>query len=131
MMQLATQLSIFVANKPGTLARVAEALTAAGVGIQAISTSDTIDHNVVRLIVSDTARALQVFHAHGALVVENEVLLLTVPNKPGSLEAVARKLGDGGVNIEYCYGSGLPEAKKGLMVLRVDNARKALKLLNT
>ena len=53
-MHIATQLALFLENKPGTLARVCEALEQAKINIFAVSTSDTIDHSVVRMVVSDT-----------------------------------------------------------------------------
>jgi hypothetical protein len=53
------------------------------------------------------------------------------PNKPGELARIAHKLSDAKVNIEYCYSATPPEAKKGLLILRVSNPGKALKVLNT
>ena len=86
-MQLADQLALFLDNKPGTLARVCDALSAAKINIYAISTSDTVDHSVVRMVVSDARKALLLFEEHGTLVVESEVLLIEGDNKPGSLAA--------------------------------------------
>jgi len=131
LMQIAKQLALFLENRPGTLARVCDALSAAKINIHAISTSDTVDHIVVRLVVSDPARALVVFEEHGTLVVEHDVLLITGDNKPGSLAALARKLADGKINIEYAYCATPPEAKKGSLILRVSDAKKAMKLLNS
>ena len=130
-MQITKQLALFLDNRPGMLARVCEALSAAKVNIYAISTSDTVDHIVVRMVVSDPVRALFVFEEHGTLVVEDEVLMITSDNKPGSLAKLAQKLADGKINIEYAYCATPPEAKKGLMILRVSNAKKAMKILNS
>ena len=52
-------------------------------------------------------------------------------NKPGSLAAIAHKLGDQKINIEYAYCATPPDAKKGLLILRVADAKRALKVLNT
>lgn len=129
-MHITKQLAIFLDNRPGMLARLADALAEAKINIFAITTSDTVDHSVIRLVVSDYRKALHVFEEHGTLVVEDDVLLVDGSNKPGELAHIARKLADAEVNIEYCYSATPPDAKKGLLVLRVSNAAKALKLLS-
>lgn len=129
-MQLTTQLALFLENRPGMLARVCEALAEAKINIYALTTSDTVDHTVIRMVVSDTHRALLLFEERGTLVVESEVLMLQSDNKPGSLARVSQKLADAKINIEYCYCASPPEVKKGLLVLRVSNPKKALKVLN-
>ena len=130
-MQITKQLAIFLDNRPGTFARVADALAEAKINIYAISTSDTVDHSVVRLILSDYRKAVHVFEAHGTLVVEDDVVMVEGDNKPGSLAKIAHKLADAKINIEYAYCATPPEAKKGLLILRVADAKKALKVLNT
>lgn len=130
-MQIAKQLAIFLDNRPGMLARVADALAEAKINIYAITTSDTVDHSVIRLVVSDYRRALHVFEQHGTLVVEDDVLMIEGSNKPGEMARIAHKLADAKINIEYCYCSTPAEAKRGLMILRVSNPTKALKVLNS
>lgn len=130
-MQITTQLALFLDNRPGTLARVCEALREAKINIYAITTSDTIDHSVIRMVVSDPRRALLLFEDHGTLVVETEVIMITGDNKPGSLARIAQRLADADVNIEYLYCATSPDAKKGLLILRVSNPKKALKILNS
>ena len=129
-MQITKQLAIFLDNRPGTLARLADELAKAKINIYAITTSDTVDHSVIRMVVSDYRRALNLFEEHGTLVVEDDVLLVETSNKPGQLARLAEKLAAAKVNIEYCYSATAPEAKQGLLVLRVSNPAKALKALN-
>ena len=99
--------------------------------IYAITSSDTVDHIVVRLVLSDPRKALGVFQSHNVLAVATEVLMIDGDNKPGSLARIARKLAAAKINIEYCYCATSPDAKKGLLILRASNIRKALKVLNT
>jgi len=130
-MRIATQLAVFLENRPGTLARVCEALAEAKINVYAVSTSDTVDHTVVRMVVSDARKALFLLEERGALVVESEVLMVEAENRPGALARVARKLADAKVNIEYCYCASTPDAKRGLIVVRPSNPKKALKALDT
>ena len=130
-MQITKQLAIFLDNRPGTLARVCEALAEHKINIYAISTSDTIDQTVIRMVVSDYRKALKLFEEHGTLVVEDDVVMIEGDNKSGALAKIAHKLSAAKVNIEYAYCATPPNAKKGLLVLRVKDAKKALKALNT
>jgi len=130
-MQITKQLAIFLDNRPGMLARVADALAKAKVNIYAVTTSDTVDHTVIRMVVSDYRKALHVFEERGTLVVEDDVLMVEGSNKPGEIARIAHRLADARVNIEYCYSATPPDVKKGLLILRVSNPAKALKVLNT
>lgn len=128
-MKIVEQLALFLHNKPGTLAAVCDALAEAKINIYGLSVSDTTDHAVVRMVVSDPRKALHIFEAHGTLVVETEVLMIENENRPGMLSRIAKILAENKVNIEYAYLASLPSAKKGLLILRVSDPKKALRLL--
>ncbi|HYR58580.1 MAG TPA: ACT domain-containing protein [Chthoniobacteraceae bacterium] len=128
-MEIVKQLSVFLANKPGTLAAVCEELAREKINIYALTISDTVDHAVVRMVLSDPVKALHIFEAHGVLVIENRVLSIENSNQPGSLAKIARQLSKGKVNIDYAYLATSPGAKRGLLIVRVADAKKALKLL--
>lgn len=128
-MQVTKQIAIFLENRPGTLARVCDTFAREGINIYALSTSDTIDHTVMRLVVSDYRKALQLCEERGTLAVEDDVLLIEGDNKPGALAKIARWLSAAKVNIEYAYSATPPHQTKGLLVLRVSNVKKALKAL--
>jgi hypothetical protein len=130
-LQLARQLAVFLDNRPGTLGRLCEALAEAKINIFALSSSDTVDHIVFRMVVSDTARAKRILDERGTLVVSAEVLMIDGVNKPGSLAEIANKLGTAKINIEYAYSATHPTAQKGLLILRVSDPKKALKVLNS
>jgi hypothetical protein len=129
-MQIAQQLAIFLENRPGMLARVCDALAAENINIYGISSSDTVDHIVIRMVVSDAQRTMRLFEERGVLVVASEVLLIQSTNKPGSLAEIAHKLAKAKINIEYAYCATPPKEKRGLLILRASDAKKALKVLN-
>lgn len=129
-MEITRQLALFLANRPGALARVCETLSDAKINIYALTISDTVDHSVVRLVVSDTNRAQEIFEQHGTLVVQTEVLMIGGDNRSGSLAKIAKQLAAAKINIEYAYCASNPASKKGLLILRVSNPQKALKILN-
>jgi hypothetical protein len=128
--ETATQLAVFLANRPGALARVCEALAKAEINIHALATSDTVDHTVVRMVVSDPTKALMLLGEAGVLALETEVLMIETASQPGVLSKIAERLAEVEVNIEYAYLAGGREVEKGLIVLRpsdVEKAKRALK----
>ena len=129
-MEITTQLALFLANKPGTLAAVCDALAAENINIYGLTISDTVDHAVVRMVVSDHKKALSLFEEHGTLVVENQVLMIVHDNKPETLSGLAKKLATEGINIEYAYLAGAPDSAKGLLIFRPNNIKKAFEVLS-
>jgi len=127
--RIVQQMAVFLENKPGSLAAVCDALAAAKINIFGLTVSDTTDHSVVRMVLSNTERALGIFEEHGTLVVESDVLMIQNDNKPGSLSRIVHALSARKINIDYCYLASMPSAKKGLLILRVTDAKKALSIL--
>ena len=128
-MEIVKQLSVFLANKPGTLADVCDELAKAGINIFALTISDTADHSVVRMVVSDPLKALAIFEERGVLTVASKVLTIDNNNKPGALAKIATRLAKAKINIEYAYLATSPGTKRGLLILRVDDTKRALKVL--
>ena len=127
--ETATQLAVFLANRPGALARVCEALAKAEINIYALATSDTVDHTVVRMVVSDPTKALMLLGEAGVLALETEVLSIETASEPGVLGQIAERLAEADVNIEYAYLAGGREAEKGLIILRPSDVEKARSVL--
>ncbi len=124
-----TQISVFLEDAPGTLAGVAERLGKSGINIHALTLAEGLGHGYVRMVVDKPDVAHRVLKEAGELVMEREVLLLELSNAPGSLGRVARALGDAGINLEYVYCAGGPSVDKGLVVVKVDDTKKALDIL--
>ena len=128
--EVAEQLSIFVANKPGVLANVCDLLKKEKLNILAITTSDNRDHSIIRLVVNDPHRALNVLEDYGTLVQRTEVILIDGPNRPGTIGDISRQLAAAKINIDYLYCTTAPTTKLGLLVFKPSNVAKALKVLN-
>jgi hypothetical protein len=125
----ATQLALFLSNRPGALAKVCEELAKAEVNIHALSISDTVDHSIVRMVVSDTTKALMLLGEGGMIALEAEVLMIESDNVPGTLATIAEHLAKAGVNIEYAYLATNVRSNTGLMILRPSNMESAQAVL--
>jgi hypothetical protein len=128
-MEPATQLAVFLSNRPGALARVCEALAKAEINVHALATSDTVDHSVVRMVVSDPTKALMLLGEAGVLAIENDVLMIESDNEPGTLAQIAERLSQANVNIEYIYMAASLKSARGLMILRPSDVDKAMRAL--
>jgi hypothetical protein len=104
---------------------VCEALANAEINIYALATSDTVDHSVVRMVVSDPTKALMLLGEAGVLALETEVLMIETASEPGVLAKIAERLAEAEINIEYAYLAGGRGAEKGLVVLRPSDVEKA------
>ena len=97
------QLSVFIENKAGRVSEVTDVLGNADVNIRGFSVSDTADYGIVRLVVNDPDKGLEVLHEAGFAVKVNDVLCVELPDRPGGLAGVLKVVSDAGVNIEYVY----------------------------
>ena len=124
-LETSTQLAVFLENRPGALARVCEALAKAGINIHALTVSDTVDHSVIRMIVSDPTKALMLMGERGVLAFENDVLCIEATNERGVLGKIADALSRAEVNIEYAYFASNTTSPKGMIIVRPSDVEKA------
>ena len=108
-----------------------QALASAKINLYALSVGDTVDYCVVRIVTSDWKQAKEVIEQHNVVVVATEVLMIEASNQPGVLGEISERLSEAKINIEYAYFATGPKAKKGLLILRTSNSRKALSVLNS
>jgi len=124
------QLSVFLPNKPGVLAKFTAFLEKNAINIRALTVADTADYGVLRLIVNDPDKCTKILKDENYLVSETEVIALQVEDKPGGLSKVAKVMGDSGINIEYIY-STLTTTGAAIILMRVNDLEKAVKTLQT
>jgi len=129
-MRVETQLSAFLENKAGVLADLAADLARHGISIRALTIANLVDHALVRLVVSDPRKALHLLGERGVLVVTSELLAVDMPDEAGALADVAKRLGRGGVNIAYAYGSSPAGAAHAPLYVHVSDVKKARALLS-
>jgi len=117
------QLCIFLHNRPGVLAKLCTALARARINLKAISVADSLDHAVVRLVLDKPSAARRLFEDHNLLVIENDMLAVSLMDRPGQLGRVAARLARAKVNISYVYGSAPDGSEQGTIYLRAEGPR--------
>jgi len=128
-MQVVTQFSVFLVNKPGLLSQVCDGLATAQVNIIAMSMMDSTEHGVLRLVVEHPEKARSALGDLNIPVTETNVLLMDFPNKAGALADVCGRLAEAHVNINYAYCTTGPKGGKVKGILKVANPEKAKKVL--
>ena len=123
------QLSAWVEDRPGALGRVAEALGEKKVSIRAFMASSIDGRGFVRLVVDKPAVAKKVLAANGWALTENDVIEVTLDDRPGALGGVADRLGAAGVNIDYAYVGHSGLARKVNLYLSVNDLKRGLATL--
>jgi hypothetical protein len=123
------QLSIFAENKPGHVAGPCRMLAEQGVNIRALSLADTQKFGILRLIVSDAAKATKALEGAGHVVKTTEVVAIEVPDQPGGLASVLSALDGSPTNIEYMYAFPFGHQGKAVLIFRFDDPDSAIKTL--
>ena len=98
-----TQLTVFLENRSGRLAEVADILGQAGINIRGFSTTEAAEYGIVRLILTDPDRARALLHEAGFTTHFSQVLCVKVEDVPGGLAQVLDQLAEAGVSIDYLY----------------------------
>ena len=122
------QVSVFLENKTGRINEVTKILSRHGINMQAFSMAETPDFGILRLIVSDVDKAVEILRNADFAVRLTDVIHLHCPNKAGALGEILEQLATADVSIEYMYA--FAEGDMANIVVRpTDIARceKALK----
>lgn len=123
------QISVFLENRPGVLARTCNILSEAGINILALAIHDTVDNAVVRFLVDNPTKALLLLEEEELYVMEQRVLVLEILNQPGELTRICRSLAEADINIAYAYCTARPDQHSGCLVIKTDNPERALEIL--
>ncbi len=122
------QFEVFVANKPGEVARLAEVLAKNAVNIRGISTDLGAGRAVIRVITDDEASTRRVLKGNAEEFVEREIMVISMSDKPGELAKLTKKLSKSGINIESLFLLG-PKAPSVEVAISVDERERAQNLL--
>jgi len=98
---MATDFTITMEDRPGSLAKLGETMGKAGINIEGACAVTGGGKGEVHILVPDAAAARSALKAAGISVTsEREVLVVDAKDRPGELGRVSRKLADAGVNIQ-------------------------------
>jgi hypothetical protein len=126
---LIKQLSIFLENKKGRFTEVAKLLGEAGINMSAFTVSESSDFGILRLIVSDTDKAIRVLREKSYAVSITDVVCLYCPNHPGALGKAMDIITNAGIFIEYMYA--FSQGDSAHVFIRPDDITKCVEVLQS
>lgn len=126
---LIKQISIFIPNKKGSLSQLTDILIAHNIDIRAIAVFDTSEFGILRIVVDDPDRAVEILKEEGIVAKVSRVIAVEPEDKPGSLNQIFSVLRDADINVEYIYSFIMRKNELPYIVLKVDEQEKAVDIL--
>ena len=94
------QISVFLENRPGTLAELTGVLCAHNVDMRAMCVADAMDFGIARIIVDDVYNTMTVLKDAGYICQITKVITVEMADEPGALAKILDLLGKEGINLE-------------------------------
>ncbi len=124
-MERITEIFVVLENRPATLGELCSHLAENRINIEAIG----VFQDTAKLYVKNVNKAIKVLDKLDYATELRDVLKVDLENRPGALAEVATKLGNKGINIEYCYGALSKKGNTTAVILDVSDVERALKVL--
>lgn len=121
------EIRLSIPNRVGLLSEVTTAVAKAKVNINAICAYAMENNAFFSLTTNSNARAKKALAPLGFGIEERDVIQVELPNKPGELQKVAKKIADAGIDIEFMYAT--TAGGKAACVLKTADDQKAIKLI--
>ena len=121
------QLSVFLENKTGRINEVTKILGKHDINMHAFSMAETTDFGILRLIVSEVDKAVEILRNENFAVMLTDVVCISCPNVAGSLSVILENLAGKEIFIEYMYA--FAEADKANVVIRPNDIDKCVQVL--
>ncbi len=124
-MEKIQELFVVVDNRPGALGELLGLLGKEKINIEAIG----LFQDVAKISVSDLDRAKKILLTHKYQVETRDVLRLDLNNKPGAFAFIVSRLGNAGINVDYCYATVGKGQKTASVILDVADLDRAMSIL--
>ena len=121
------QLSVFLENKTGHLNEILAVLAQNNININALTVADSSDFGLLRMLVSDAEKAVEVLRATNFSVRIHDVLAIEMSAAPGSMSKILDLFTAAGLSIEYVYAFSF--GSKSVLVIRTNNRANAIEVI--
>ncbi len=124
-MERITEIFVILENRPSTLGEMCSHLAENDINIEAIG----VFQDTAKIYVKNVTKAVKLLGKLSYTTELRDVLKIDLENRPGALAEVTTKLGNKGINIEYCYGTLSRRGGAPSVILDVSDIDKAVAIL--
>ena len=124
-MERITEIFVILENRPSTLGELCSHLAEEGINIEAIG----VFHDTAKIYVNNVSKAQKLLNKLNYTTELRDVIKVDLENRPGALAELTTKLGNKGINIEYCYGTLSKKGDRVSVILDVSDIDRAIKIL--
>ncbi len=126
---MASQITVFVENKPGRISSIARVLGNNNINIRAITISDRGEYGLINIITDNPERASDALSREGFSVSRKYVIGVLMEDRPGALADITEYLHKRRINVSNAYGFILKEGTRAVLILEVEDFGKAERII--
>ncbi len=115
------QLSIFAENVKGQMQRITDILEKNEINILGSVTNDSAEYGIIRMVVSDTDKAVGALTESGYICKTTPVIGVEIDDHPGALNYLLKAMYDSNVNVNYLYLSFDRDSAMPIIVLHTED----------
>ncbi len=113
------QLSVFLEDRPGALAKLIKRLMDNKIFIRALTVAKTPEYGLLLVLVDKPEKCITLLEENGYLLSTTDVIAIKLNNHPDALYRIPKTLGDKNLNIDYCYSTLVKE--NSMLIVRVED----------
>ncbi|WP_026525048.1 MULTISPECIES: amino acid-binding protein [unclassified Butyrivibrio] len=123
------QVSIYAENKKGCFKTITGILRENDINILGSVTNDTAEFGIIRMVVSDPYRCVEVLKAADFICKTTSVLAIECPDEVGAFDKILNSLYESNINVNYTYLSFNRESGLPIMVMHTDDVHAVENIL--
>jgi hypothetical protein len=112
------QLSVFLEDRPGVLAKFIKLLMDNKIFIRAMTVAKTSEYGLLLLLVDKPEECINLLEGEDYLLSTTDVIAIRLNDKPNALYLIPKTLGDNKINIDYCYSTIVKD--DSMLIVRVE-----------
>nr|WP_291233847.1 ACT domain-containing protein [Frisingicoccus sp.] len=115
------QVSVYAENKKGTMQKITGILLEENINILGSVTNDSAEYGIIRMVVSDSKKAVEALEKAGYLCRMTDVLGVEVEDEVGNLHKLLQALDESNIDVDYIYLSFNRDSGKPIMVIHTED----------